>query len=206
MTWLWLTWLGCPKPPDDGLAQQLNLEVLALQEHLRQSQAELQLCQSGQQTDNPLYTELKKVLPPDHVDVEREGAVTRLVISASHLFGDPYKMSWRDEGNPTVSLLATALQLNGDTQVLVVGHSSDREIPRGYQKVYESNTDWSARMALALANRLSKEFELDPARFTIAGRGPYSPRDSNDVETGRDRNQRLEIWIYPADAPVPDPG
>jgi flagellar motor protein MotB len=208
MSWLWLTWIGCPKggEVESDLVKQLNLEVLALQEHLRHSQEELQICASGGEVDNPLYTQLKKVLSAENVDVLREGSATRVVINASHVFVDPFKMTWRSEGEAPISLLATALQLNAEMEVMIVGHTSDRELPRSWARVYDSNVDWSARMALALANRFAADFELDRARFTIGGRGPFSPRDSNDIEAGRDRNQRLEVWIFPRDGPLPNPG
>lgn len=208
LSWFWLSsmWFGCPKSDPDQLVEQLDREVLALQEHLRQCEQKLQECGSGGVVDNPLYIELKKVLPGDNVDVQREGTATRLVISASHIFADPLRLAWRDEGQPTVSLIGTALQINATTQVLIVGHTSDREIPKAFAKSYSSNADFSANMAMALADRFAADFDLKPSRFTIAGRGPHSPRDSNDLDSGRDRNQRVEIWIFPAEAPLPNPG
>ena len=68
-----------------------------------------------------------------------------------------------------------------------------------------SNTDFASRTAGALVERLVADYQCDPARFTVAGRGPYAPRESNDLESGRDANQRLEIWIYPPTAAPPSP-
>lgn len=207
--WLWLGWLGCPKPtpPDNNLINQLEAEIRGLQEHQRQCELKLQeysACDCN--VENALYTELKKVLPPDQVEVYREGAATRLVIQLSQIFSDPYKLTFRVEGDQSIVLVATALQLNPEMQVMIVGHTSDRQLPKYWAKVYGTQIDWSSKLASTLAARFVEQFQCDASRFTIAGRGEYSPRESNDTDAGRDRNQRLEIWIYPPKSPPPNPG
>lgn len=198
LSW-WMLWLGCPKDPLGGgnsLQQQLELEVIAGREHIRMLEAELAACGAGS-APNTLYPDLTQVFTGSDVEVAREGPATKLVIRTSQLFGDPYSLKWRGEGDFILDLLSTALKLHPDYQVMVIGHTSDRPLPQKWATTYASLVDWSATLAGELIRRMVEEFGCQPAQFTVGGRGAYSPRESNDLETGRDANQRLEIWIYP---------
>lgn len=207
MPWLWLSWLGCAPhryPDGTGIEGQLEREVIAARVHIEQLEAELAACGQGGIT-NTLYPELNQVFQGTDVEVVRDGSVTRLVVRVSHLFADPYALKFRAEGDPTVDLIATALQIHPDLAVTVVGHTNDRPMPSKYSRIYTNHVDLASRTAGALVQRLVTEFACDPARFTVAGRGPYAPRESNDLESGRDANQRLEIWIHPPSVAPPSP-
>jgi chemotaxis protein MotB len=90
--------------------------------------------------------------------------------------------------------------------VIVVGHTNDRPIPPAYKRTLPNHLDWSVQLASALVHRFVEVSGCDEAQFLIAGRGEHSPVESNDLDAGRDANQRLEIWLYPASEAPPAPG
>lgn len=207
MPLIWLTLLGCPThryPDGTGLAGQLEREVIALHQRVKQLEAEVASCGSSTAPD-PLYAELRQVFSGSEVEVDRDGGRTVLSVRASHVFSDTWALTDRVEAKMTLDLVATALRLHPEVTALVVGHTNDRPLPRQWQKTYRSNLDLSTRMATAFAARLVREFELPEAQLMVAGRGQYAPVESNDIEAGRDANQRLEIWLYPAGEPVTPP-
>jgi flagellar motor protein MotB len=210
MSLLWfIGWLGCPKPnPVNGTElEQLDREVMALQDHLRQCETKLQQCgNDGGGAPNNLYPDLKQVFQGSEVQVGRQGVATVLTVRTSLLFSDPYQLKFRSEAEQILDLIGTAIRGNPDMLVMIVGHTSDRPLPRYWSKIYTSQVDWSARTAGALADRFVADFNCGAAQFVVAGRGPHSPRESNDLESGRDANQRLELWIYPPSVAPPNPG
>ncbi|MDX8410208.1 MAG: OmpA family protein [Mariprofundales bacterium] len=58
------------------------------------------------------------------------------------------------------------------------------------------NQDLSQRRAQSVAWYL-EERQVNPGRITIEGRGEASPRASNDSESGRQLNRRVELLISP---------
>lgn len=195
--------VGCPLLSPTESAGQCDREVIALKEHLEMVQAQLSTCSSGA-AKSKLYTELNQVFSGTDVQVDRQGTAIRLRVKVSTLYADPYLLKFRTESEATVGLLASALERNPDAHVLVVGHTNDRPLPQNVRRTYASKVDWSARLAEQLVQRFVESYQCDPAQFTVAGRGEHSPLESNDLETGRDANARLEIWFYEAESP-PDP-
>lgn len=198
---LWLA--GCPAPhryPDGtGLEGQLEREVIALSQHVRELEARVEACGATGDPD-ALYAELQQVFRGSEVEVDRVGNVTVLTIRASHLFADPYRQVLRGEARPTLDLLAIALNLHPDYEVLVVGHVDDRPVPKALARVYATPLELSARLAHAVVDALVEDFGCSPQNLGIAGRGPYRPRASNDLESGRDANLRIEVWLAPRGA------
>lgn len=208
MAMLWLLWLACPRGPStDAVEGQCDREVIALKDHLEFVEGQLAKCSAGD-APNTIYPEMKQVFGGSaDVKVDKEGTATRLTVKVSTIYADPYLLKFRAESDLTVGLLATALQRHEDSRVMIVGHTNDRPLPAAYRRAFPSRTDWSARMAGELARRFVEQYGCPASQFLVAGRGEYSPVDSNDLESGRDLNQRLEIWLYPrtaADAP-PNP-
>jgi len=198
MPLLWLFVLGCPAhryPDGTGLAGQLEREVIALHERVRQLRLDLEACGESDDPD-PLYGEMRQVFAGSAVAVDRVRQVTILRVEIAHLWADPYALAFRTESDATLDLIATALNLHEDYAVILEAHTNDRPLPRAWSKSYSSLQDWSARLATSLAQYLVTEHKVAPQRLVVTGRGPYAPRDSNDLETGREANQRIEIYLY----------
>lgn len=77
-------------------------------------------------------------------------------------------------------------------EVIVSGHTDDRPI-----NTYEFKDNWvlSWKRAYNFMDILLKNEQLMPARFSPVGYGEYHPIDTNDTETGRAANRRVEVSI-----------
>ncbi len=182
-------------PDNRGLEGQLEREVIALHQRVRQLESELLVCADG--TNDPLYGQLHQLFAGTEVTVARVNAVTVLSLPSTYLFAAPFEFRLRDEAQSAVDLLATALRVNPDYDVWIMGHTSDRPIPPEHGDLYDDGLDVTMAMAETVARVLMTNFELDPARFGVAGRGPWAPLKSNDVESGQDTNERIEIHLFP---------
>lgn len=191
--------LGCPAhryPDGNGLEGQLEREVIALTQENRMLEARVAGCEDEGAAD-PLYRELYQVFRDSEVEVEREGGVTVLTVRVSHLYSDPYRLEFRGEATGMLDLVATALALHPQYRVMIIGHVDDRPIPAARASANPSPLDLSVRLAHGVADRLVHDFGVARESLGIGGRGPWDPRQSNDLEAGRDANQRIELWISP---------
>jgi len=98
------------------------------------------------------------------------------------------------QGNARTNLtnLAESLQKYPKTEVLIVGHT-DATGSDTY------NQGLSDRRASSSATYLVSQ-GIERSRIRTAGRGETEPIDTNDTETGRALNRRVEVVIVAGDA------
>ncbi len=77
----------------------------------------------------------------------------------------------------------------------VTGHTSSTAITRRGQKIFKDNYALSEARAGAVAAYLKQQLGLADSQVVIAGKGPDEPIASNDDETGRSQNRRVEVEI-----------
>jgi chemotaxis protein MotB len=99
-----------------------------------------------------------------------------------------YKVS--SKGTEAIKKLSDVLEKNSDINILIEGHTDNT----GTAKV---NWKLSTERALAITTILLENDSIDARRVTSAGRGQYSPIDSNKTPEGRARNRRCEIILTP---------
>ncbi|HVS96940.1 MAG TPA: OmpA family protein [Puia sp.] len=90
--------------------------------------------------------------------------------------------------------VATVLKAQPDIEFMVEGHTDNKRFVRPN---LEDNWDLSVKRATSVVRILQKQYGLDPAHITAAGRGEYVPVASNDTEEGRAANRRTRIVILP---------
>ena len=181
------------------LEAQLESEVIALNQTVRRLQTEVETCTTTMPPDR-LYAELTQVFTGTEVEVTRTGRVTRLRVPAAHVFRAPGQSSLRDEAAMTIDLLGTALAVNTEHAVRIVGHTSDRSLPVDGDRPFASHLDQSLHLAAAFTRALLSGADIEAERIEVAGRGSWDPLSSNDLPSGQDRNHRLEIFLTPPDA------
>src|SRR5688572_23818246 len=98
----------------------------------------------------------------------------------------------RGEAGTNLRNLAASLDEYPNTDLLIVGHT-DADGPADY------NEDLSSRRARAAADYLESR-GVDRRRLRTAGRGEREPVATNDSESGRERNRRVEVAIYASEA------
>jgi len=90
--------------------------------------------------------------------------------------------------------VATVLKSQPDIEFMVEGHTDNVAYRRG---VLLDNWDLSVKRATSVVRILQKEYGLNPAHITAAGRSEYVPVTSNDTKEGRAANRRTRIVILP---------
>lgn len=98
----------------------------------------------------------------------------------------------RPQGRDDLDALAASFHKYPDTDLMIVGHT-DSVGSDAY------NQELSERRAAAAKQYLVAQ-GVDGSRIRTAGRGETEPIATNDTETGRQENRRVEIAIYASDA------
>jgi outer membrane protein OmpA-like peptidoglycan-associated protein len=92
----------------------------------------------------------------------------------------------------TLNKLADVVVTYGKTTLTVVGHTDNV----GSDKY---NQDLSLRRAHSVAHYFEGK-KVDPVRMAVAGKGESQPVASNNSESGRAQNRRVEIYVEPVRA------
>lgn len=94
----------------------------------------------------------------------------------------------RPEAQENLQKLATIINRDDDTILMIVGHTDSR----GDENY---NLGLSERRAQSAANYMISR-GLDRSRVQIEGRGEYEPLAENSTETGMQKNRRVEVAIF----------
>lgn len=97
----------------------------------------------------------------------------------------------RAESKKNLDNLASSIGNFGDSKLLLVGHTDS-------QGADQYNLDLSRRRADAVAAYLESH-GVSPNRVQTSGRGETEPVASNDTESGKQQNRRVEAAIYASD-------
>ena len=138
----------------------------------------------GHQMDKQA-AELKRDIPGARVERVGEGI---LVTFDSGLLFDFDSDRVRGNTRHNLDALARSLNENPNTDLLIVGHT-DAVGSDGY------NLNLSERRAASAADYLV-DHGVGARRMDTRGRGEREPIASNESESGRSRNRRVEVAIY----------
>ena len=133
--------------------------------------------------------ELKYQLPG--ATVQRVGEGIAVTFPEGLLFGfdsDQLMPAARDN----LRQFAASLTKYPNTRTLIVGHTDS-------QGSAQYNMDLSDRRATSASNFIAGE-GVARARISTAGRGEVEPIATNDTDSGRQLNRRVEVAIYANDA------
>ncbi len=86
--------------------------------------------------------------------------------------------------------IAGVLENYPQFKIIVEGHTDNRK-PRNYK----DNWDLSALRASSVVKVLTNDYGLSPNQITVAGKGEFSPKASNEMSEGRSTNRRIEIIV-----------
>ncbi|WP_339856828.1 OmpA family protein [Pseudohongiella acticola] len=130
--------------------------------------------------------ELRQELQGTGVQVQRNGDQLELIMPGNITFAtDAYTI--RPNFEPVLTSVATVLHKFTDTRMRVTGHT-DSTGARDY------NYDLSNRRATSVSNFLAAQ-GIEQSRLISQGMGPDEPIASNDTESGRAMNRRVELQI-----------
>lgn len=130
--------------------------------------------------------ELREQLQGTGVQVQRNGDRLDLIMPGNVTF-DTNAYTIRQQFNPVLDSVATVLYKYKDTKLQVIGHTDSTGAA-------DYNYNLSDRRARSVANYLSAQ-GVDQSRMLTQGVGPDQPIASNNNETGRSANRRVELQI-----------
>ena len=105
--------------------------------------------------------------------------------------------SWavNSQGRNAIVQLGNVLAENPDIAVLIEGHTDN--VPFSNREQISNNWDLSTKRATAIISILAENKSISLENLTAAGRGEYSPVDSNDTNEGKAKNRRIEVVLTP---------
>jgi chemotaxis protein MotB len=92
---------------------------------------------------------------------------------------------------PLISQIAEVLG-SVPNKIALVGHADSVPI---HNKRFQSNWELSAARSVNLLQVLSTRYGISESRLSVQSYGSTNPKDSNDTETGRAENRRVEILL-----------
>jgi len=98
-------------------------------------------------------------------------------------------------GASALKKLTKVLEQNNDINVMIEGHTDD--VPYHGDGNLLDNWDLSVKRATAVVRIILQGSEIDPQRFTVAGRSQYVPIDKAKTTEARQKNRRTEIILTP---------
>jgi outer membrane protein OmpA-like peptidoglycan-associated protein len=119
--------------------------------------------------------------------VERVGEGIKITFNSGILF-DVNKTNLKNYSRTELTKLATILNKYDDTNILLAGHTDST----GSE---EYNLELSQSRAYSVADYLVVQ-RVNSERFSVHGHGESDPVATNDTESGRAQNRRVEIAIW----------
>lgn len=132
--------------------------------------------------------QFREELAGSGVEVIREGDTIRLQMPSNITFASDSAVI-ASNFNPVLNDVARVLNKYEKTTMVVEGHTDST----GSE---EYNQRLSERRALAVSNHLNSN-GVDSRRITALGFGESQPVATNDTESGRQLNRRVELRIVP---------
>lgn len=102
------------------------------------------------------------------------------------VYFDTDKTVVKPESKDSLAEMAKLLQQDKDLKVHIVGHTDN-------QGSSAHNMDLSQKRADSVVKLLTTDYKIDSKRLSAKGVGAYAPVTSNDAESGREKNRRVEL-------------
>jgi chemotaxis protein MotB len=178
----------------DSLIYSLDREIIALRTENERLEGRLETCASQVGAPPPIYAELVQILPDLGVEVLRDGDKVLLRLRSDTLFASD-SLRLRQESDPILDLLATALGLHPDVRIEIVGHTDDLSVKGRLARAYPSRWELGAAQAISVLRALTEEWGVSPQRLSIGTRAEWAPIAESDTPEGRAENRRIEITL-----------
>ena len=197
--------LGKAKHPDNGTPAGARPDAVASRAAPEQLPPPADLAESAVTLQKALAVELAggKVA----VRLEGRGLVISLREAGFFASGDdtvsPSSLPTLEKIASVVAALPNPVRLEGHTDALPIHNSR-----------FRSNWELSSARAISTLETLAERYRIPRSRMAVAGYAENAPSDSNDTESGRAHNRRVDIVLLtragmrsePAEAPATPAG
>ncbi|KIC92124.1 OmpA family protein [Flavihumibacter sp. ZG627] len=134
-------------------------------------------------------------LDDEDINIKVDKGVVYVDISDKLLFTTgSYAITTR--AKQVLGKVATVLKNQPNIEFMVEGHTDNAELKRNIGPM-KDNWDLSVMRATSVVRLLQKQYGLDPAKMSAAGRGEFHPVASNATAEGKAANRRTRIVILP---------
>lgn len=133
--------------------------------------------------------EIQQTVPGATVIRSGEGIIVKF---NSGILFDANKTSIKPDAQTNLQNLAASLQKNNATNLLIIGHTDDKE------GATSSGTNLSLHRAQSVKSYLVND-GVDSTRMNTMGKGETEPIADNKTTDGRAQNRRVEIVIIASD-------
>lgn len=185
------------KRVEEGEATEEELEQLAA--NMKATKAELEELRRQRDAAEErmrAYTELREKLASlvdtGKLQVEFRNGQMVLQLPSAVLFASG-RAELRRSGKESLQEILDILLDFKERRFMVAGHTDDVPIRGGR---FDDNWDLSTRRATSVVNYMVNA-GFDPDSLVAAGFGEHAPIASNDSESGRRQNRRIEIILLP---------
>jgi chemotaxis protein MotB len=127
------------------------------------------------------------------INIKIDKGVVYIDISDKLLFKSG-KYEVTERAREVLGKVARVLTNQPDIEFMIEGHTDNVPFRQG---VLEDNWDLSVKRATSIVRILQNEYNVPPAKMTVAGRGEYVPVASNETVEGKAANRRTRIVILP---------
>ncbi len=100
-------------------------------------------------------------------------------------------------GRGALSKIAESLKAGASHQIVVEGHTDNVPIGPVLADRFPTNWELSAARAIAVVRFLEEKAGMDPGLLTASAFSSHRPLASNEKESGRRKNRRIEIILAP---------
>jgi chemotaxis protein MotB len=176
-------------------------ELDRVQQELEQRNKRLAELEKGLQEQQAAVASLRKKVSDALLGFENQGLTVtqkngkvyvsleeKLLFKSGSIIVDP-------KGVTALKKLSGVLEQNPDINVMIEGHTDDVPVMTG--SAYKDNWDLSVLRATSIVRILLQGTNINPQRFTTAGRSQYLPVDGAKTAEARQKNRRTEIILSP---------
>ena len=168
--------------------ESLNVRLSQLQEEKEDELSELE------KAKQLLEEKLKQEIDDKSVRLEMAEKGLAIIFLTEVLF-DSGKTDIKQEAFPSLDKIAGVLKDNvEDRNIGIEGHTDNDPIKHSKWK---SNWELSTSRATSVLHYLVDTKGINPKRVAAIGYGEYRPVASNDTNSGKRQNRRVEIVILP---------
>lgn len=138
------------------------------------------------------------VLNQPGVQVRRDGDVVRVELAGSSLFDENTSRLRPGAAKLLADAAAELSRLYPEQRIGIEGHSdSDGSSSSSSSNNYRAQQQLALGRATAVYDVLTTQSRLQPRQLFITGHGANHPLASNATPSGRARNRRVELVVYP---------
>lgn len=179
---------------------ELHAEILQLEYRLKKSdtiiKTQEKVIDDFQQARRKIEDSLREQIAAKDVMIEEMEGKLKVTFVDQILFSTGSDRI-NQPGRRALSQIAESLLEEGAHQIVVEGHTDDVPIGPVLANRFPTNWELSAARALAVVRYLEEKAGVNPDLLSAAAYGSHRPLASNEKESGRRKNRRIEIVLAP---------